>query len=252
MLGGVLPRRRRSLAALLLVSALTLTGCGSAPGTIGPSGVDELTIPTPSPNPADFVEGVDNRWLPLPVGARWTYRVDHDAVPDAGAAVEVVATVPPTTRTIQGVEATELLEEGTAVDGRVVLRARSWYAQDRLGNVWLLAQRLDRPESGEPAVAWSAGTAGAEAGLAMPASPRTGDGFLMMRQPGVREQRATVGSVSDAIQLPDGPAADVVVLDVETEGHASTRAYAPGVGLALLDDVEDRWVLVAADLPERG
>ena len=43
--------------------------------TIGPSGVDGLTIPTPTPDPADFVDVVDNPWLPLVADSVWTYAV---------------------------------------------------------------------------------------------------------------------------------------------------------------------------------
>ncbi len=50
--------------AVLLVLAV-LAGCGSAPKEIDPTGVDGLVIPTPDPDPTDFVEGVDNRYLPL-------------------------------------------------------------------------------------------------------------------------------------------------------------------------------------------
>ncbi|MFC6344343.1 hypothetical protein ACFP8W_20335, partial [Nocardioides hankookensis] len=63
----------RALVAIAL--ALSLAACGSASVSSPPSGIDELTIPTPSPDPHDFVDGVDNPWLPLPPGRTWTYDV---------------------------------------------------------------------------------------------------------------------------------------------------------------------------------
>src|SRR3954452_23003467 len=70
---GVRVARATVLAALL---AAPLTACGASPTTLGPSGVDGLTIPTPSPDPADFGDGVANPWFPLAAGTVWTYRRD--------------------------------------------------------------------------------------------------------------------------------------------------------------------------------
>ena len=60
-----------------LLSALLVSGCGAAgqanPTEIGPQGVDELVIPTPNPDRDDFVDVVDNPWLPLEPGTVWTY-----------------------------------------------------------------------------------------------------------------------------------------------------------------------------------
>ena len=66
-------RGRRWYVALALMAALGVGGCGDASPESPPSGVDELVVPTPSPDPADFVTGVDNPWLPLAPGASWTY-----------------------------------------------------------------------------------------------------------------------------------------------------------------------------------
>lgn len=62
------------LLVFLLLAALSLTGCVGPPPSIDPSGVDELQIPTPAPDPADFVATVDNAWFPLAPGSVWTYR----------------------------------------------------------------------------------------------------------------------------------------------------------------------------------
>ena len=48
----------------VLLVALLAFGCGTASEPSPPSGVDELTIPTPSVDPGDFVERIDNPWLP--------------------------------------------------------------------------------------------------------------------------------------------------------------------------------------------
>ena len=64
------------------------SGCSPRPATAParaarprstPSGVDGLVVPTPAADPGDFVDGVDNPWLPLVPGHRcWTYRATGD------------------------------------------------------------------------------------------------------------------------------------------------------------------------------
>src|SRR6476659_2633074 len=75
---------RRGLAAAPALAVVVLgqrlaSGCAGGPPTVPPSGVDELTIPTPFPQPDDFVDRVDNPWFPLRPGTTWTYRETGDA-----------------------------------------------------------------------------------------------------------------------------------------------------------------------------
>jgi hypothetical protein len=169
--------RRRAAAALVLPGVLALTGCGfGAPRAAPPSGVDGLEVPTPAPDPADFVARVDNPWLPLAPGSRWTYRSSD------GRTVEV--SVPGTTR-VAGVEATAVETVERSRRGRVVEQSTSWFAQDRAGNVWHL---------GEEGV-WRTGEDGALAGLAMPATPRVGDGFVQEQAAGVALDESRVLAV---------------------------------------------------------
>ena len=68
--------------------------------------------------------------------------------------------------------------------GRTVV---DWYAQDERGNVWWFGREG----------VWRAGTDGAEAGLAMAAAPRVGDGYRMAYEPGVVEDTAEVLEADD-------------------------------------------------------
>lgn len=198
-------RGRASVGALVL--ALALTGCGSVSEEYEIAGIDELEIPTPSPDPEDFVATVDNPWLPLEDGAEWTYDVD-DGVQGGRATV----TVEPSTLRLGGVAVTVVRTE-TLIGKGPATEMVDYYAQDRDGNVWWFGRQG----------VWDVEVAGAEAGLAMPADPRVGDGWRLALLEGVVEDRATVESIEDG----------QVVLRVESElrGVVVQRTYEKGVGL---------------------
>lgn len=170
------------LAAVVLL-ALVLGGCagfGGGPRAYPPTGIDGLTIPTPSPRGSDFVAVVDNPWFPLRVGHRWVYGVSQPA----GTRVVTV-----TGRgRVDGVSTTRVTvrsSTGETVDD---------YAQDRSGNVWWFGHHGGG--DGDPSVDWAAGVDGAQAGLVMPAHPRLGDGFRMALKEGRAEDLAEVVAVS--------------------------------------------------------
>jgi len=171
MLGSM---RGRALIAAAFLTFLA-AGCGTASAPSAPAGVDELVVPTPSPDPEDFVPGVDNPWFPLPPGRTWTYSVADVA---GSHRLRVAVADGPE---IAGVATTARV---AAEQGRTVT---DWYAQDRDGNVWWFGRRG----------VWRAGEDGAEAGLAMPATPRVGDGYRTAYAAGVVEDHATVVSLED-------------------------------------------------------
>ena len=231
---------RALVAGVLVLLGGTTTACSTGlPPTLGPSGVDGLTIPTPSPDPADFVAGVDNPWFPLAQGTTWTYRV-YDA---AGRATERVTVLPGTTA-VDGVAATTLRATTTLPGGRVLGTVDRWYAQDRAGNVWWLGQRVSGRAEGLRS--WRAGLRGARAGLAMAATPRLGDGYVETDAPGALRLDAEVLTVNGERSGPRGSYDHLVVVAVGTPGlRATTREfYARGIGLVSSSSV-------APDITER-
>lgn len=205
--------RRRWLIAAAAVLAMAASGCGSASPPSPPSGVDGLVIPTPEPDPADFVATVDNPWFPLVPGTQWRYDADL-----AAPAPSLTAVVEPGPK-VAGVETTTLVR--TEADG---VETRDHFAQDRDGNVWWFGR------AGE----WRAGEDGAEAGLAMPADPRFGDGFRRRGAPGLAAY-AAVAEVDAEVTVPLGTYRPVVVLEV-TEGATTLReSYARDIGLIQTD-----------------
>lgn len=216
----------------LAVAGLAVTLCGCAgvgqPAPYDSPGINGLVIPTPSVAPDDFVEVVDNPWLALEPGATWSYDVVQS---DGGIDSEVgsiEAEVLDSTTDVAGLSATAVTTS-TEVDGERVEVTR-FYAQDDDGNVWLVG--LDAL----PGVSWRAGEDGAEAGLAMPADPRLGDGWLTYRL-------ADGDGASTAIeeQTPD-------LVQTRDEAATTTRnVYEKGVGLVGVADVDAGWTAELRD-----
>jgi hypothetical protein len=219
-------RVRRAGVALIVLLAVGLgaAGCGSSSELSPPSGVDELVVPTPSPDPRDFVAGVDNPWFPLPPGTVSEFSLTGPEGPG-----DVTVTVGEATREVAGVETTEVTTSMRA--GTFSGDHTDFYAQDRAGNVWWFGR------DGE----WAAGADGAQAGLVMPATPRVGDGFLLALLDGEVEDRAEVVSVDGTFDASPVRRDHLVVLAVSSEldpGTVQQRFYARGVGLVHAGNVE--------------
>lgn len=211
------PAARTVVGAVL--GSVLVTGCGSASEPSPPTGVDELTIPSPSLDPDDFGDEVDNPWLPLEPGSEWVYR-------SAVTGTDVIATVAvlEETREIQGVTATAVRTTVDRGRGAVDEGTVDWFAQDDAGNVWHVA------EEGR----WEAGADGAEAGLAMPARPRVGDGYRTELAAGVAEGRAQVVALDSSASTPYGDLTDLLETEVTSlldPVVVQRLFYARGIGL---------------------
>ncbi len=219
------------------MSSLLLAGCGAAPEQIQSSGIDELVIPLDRPRADDFVDEIDNPFLPLTPGNAWVYT---SSAPPTGAGVELLATVMVSDETavIEGIDTTLVRESvgsrnGDRV-GRVFAKVERWFAQDRRGNVWLFGETITPYDGGFViARSWRAGVNGARAGLAMAAVPRVGDGYLRSAAPGVVEERVRVLGLEGTAAVPFGDYTDLVELELDSQSEpADSRVvrYARGVG----------------------
>ncbi len=120
----------------------------------------------------------------------------------------------------------------TDVDGETTDETR-YYAQDDAGNVWLVGVDSDT------GLAWRAGVDGAEAGLAMPADLRLGDGWLTYRVPNLLEASTMVEDVSrEMVQTREAAGG---------EADATRRVYESGAGLVSIEDLDAGWQAVLAD-----
>jgi hypothetical protein len=215
---------------------LLLAGCsGSAEPPIDPGDGGEYQVTV---EPADFVTGIDNQWLPFTPGSRWVYEsVGGEEV----ERIEVV--VLEETREVMGVPAT-VVRDTVTVDGELVEDTFDWYAQDTEGNVWYMGEETAEYENGEvvsTAGAWEAGVDGALPGIAMLADPAVGEAYRQEYYPGEAEDMAEVVGVGVSEEMADRAFDDLVVIEEWTPLEAEVieeKSYARGVGVVLEEVVE--------------
>ncbi|NYG60208.1 hypothetical protein BJ980_003131 [Nocardioides daedukensis] len=228
-----MPANRTRVPALALAAVLAgavLTGCGSAPERIDPSGVDGLVIPAPEIDTHDFDDPRANDWFPLEPGSVSLFRHEGETL-----ATETELSVLDDDLVIAGVATTPIRTVVRSAD-EVLTETTSWYAADDRGNVWLFGQEVTALVDGRPKVqsSWKAGVGRAEAGLVMPAVPRVGDGFAAGSDKGRPVGRIEVLDLVGSVRVPAGDFEDVVTVSVAQQvlpGITETRSYARDVGL---------------------
>ncbi|MET0902067.1 MAG: hypothetical protein ABWZ52_02405 [Acidimicrobiales bacterium] len=235
--------KRSPWGAAAVAGVLLLSGCGDDDTTTaGPS--PTATQPTepvidpgdggdyaPALDPADFVDGIDNPYLPLIPGTKWVYEGEDD-----GEAERVEVEVLDERREIEGITAT-VVQDTVYVDGELAEDTFDWYAQDKDGNVWYLGEDTHEYEDGvavNAAGAWEYGKDGALPGIVMPAHPEVGDAYRQEYYKGEAEDMGKVleAGVTQEIEL--GTYDDVLVTQDWTPLEPEVveeKSYAPGVGL---------------------
>jgi hypothetical protein len=184
-----------------------------------------------APEAANFVDVIDNPYLPWVVGSRWVYEGEVDGEPER---VEVVVTDGP--KTILGIEATVVRDSVYAGD-ELTEDTFDWYAQDEDGNVWYLGEDTKEYEDGEVVStegSWEAGVDGAEPGIVMPARPTVGHAYRQEYYAGEAEDMAEIIEVGGTVDVPAGHYEDVVTTKDWTPLEPDVienKQYAPGVGV---------------------
>jgi len=253
--------RRRSLVRTTMVATgLTvigaLTACGDdddtqsagtsgtepadATATTGAGAAGEPVIDpgdgghyAPDIEAADFVEGVDNPYLPLTPGAQWVYEGESE-----GETERTEVTVTDEHKEVMGVAAI-VVRDTVTVDGEVAEDTRDWFAQDRTGNVWYLGEDSAEYEDGEITStegSWEAGVDGALPGIVMPADPAVGDAYRQEYYEGQAEDLGQVLRLDGTATVPAGQYRDLLVTEewnpLEPE-VVEEKSYARGIGLVL-------------------
>jgi hypothetical protein len=206
----------------------------TAPSTAAPA---PPTAPTAANGPARFVATVDNPFLPLVPGTRFTYQ---SRTPDG--LERTVVEVTRDTRTITGAPCVVVRDTVTR-GGQPVEDTVDWFAQDGDGNVWYFGEDTKEYENGRVARtegSWEAGVDGAQPGIVMEAHPKVGDTYRQEYYRGHAEDRADVLSLTATATVPFGAQQDLVQtkdytpLEPDVVEH---KYYARGVGLVLEVDV---------------
>jgi hypothetical protein len=163
----------------------------------------------PEIDPAQFVDVIDNPYLPYAVGSRWVYEGQSE-----GEMERIEVEVLDETREVMGITAT-VVRDTVYVDGEMVEDTYDWFAQDADGNVWYLGEDTREFEDGvavNAAGAWEAGIDGALPGIVMPAEPQVGDAFRQEYYPGEAEDMGEITEVGVARSIGLGDYDDVVVM----------------------------------------
>jgi hypothetical protein len=234
--------------ALALLAAPVACGDDSSDGTdaggTGSTGADAAgtTAPAepvidpgdgghyqPQVDPADFVDAIDNPYLPLVPGTSWTYEGVDD-----GEAQHNEVVVTDDHRTVMGISAV-VVHDTVSVDGKVIEDTYDWYAQDGDGNVWYLGEASTAYEDGTSTTegSWEAGVDGALPGIVMPADPAKGDAYRQEYLKGEAEDMAEVTKVGTTAEVTAGRYDDVIVTREWTPLEPDVveeKRYAPGVG----------------------
>jgi hypothetical protein len=207
---------------------------------------------SPDIDPAEFVEVIDNHYLPLVPGTTFHYEGEVE-----GEALTSTYEVTTETREVMGVTCV-VVRDTVSVEGEVVEDTYDWFAQDKEGNVWYFGEVSQDIEDGEVVStegSWEAGVDGAMPGILVPGDPKVGDVFWQEYAVGIAEDKGEVIETGASLELPFGTFDDVLVikewnpLEPEVIEH---KYYAPGVGMILSEAIQgedERVELVGIDEP---
>jgi hypothetical protein len=255
------PKEVAMKAAVIMSTGLALAVVVAAAAGAGSHGAT-CTVPRGSErvhlDPADFTTRIDNPWWPMRPGSRWVYR---ETDPE-GTKQRVVVTVTRKTKLIANGVRARVVRDVVTEGGEPVEVTDDWYAQDRCGNVWYLGEATAEYENGKvvsTAGSFEAGVDGAQAGVIMPAAPRTGMRYRQEYAKGEAEDRAEVVSHREQVEVPFGYFRTGKVLQTRDLNPLSPKVleykfYARGVGPVLAIGVSggsDREELIALRKEER-
>jgi len=179
---------------------------------------------------------IDNEWLPLKPGTRWTW--EGTTVDDEGAEEPhtIIFTVTDLTKEIDGIRTLVCCDRDFA-DGELEETELVFFAQDKAGNVWHLGQYPEEYDEKEfvAAPTWIHGINDGKAGIMMKAKPKLGSpsysqGLSLSTN---WTDRAVVFQVGQKTTVPFGTFEDVLVMqewDQEEPESRQLKYYARGVG----------------------
>jgi hypothetical protein len=191
----------------------------------------------------DRSTNIDNKWLPLRPGYRWTL-TGFTGEQKKRVPRKVVMTVTDLTKVIDGVR-TVVVWETDHRGGKMVESELIFFAQDNPGNVWLLGEYVETYEDEDlvGGQAWLSGLEGSRAGIMMKAEPRPGTPSYSAGYappPYNWTDRSKVEKISPKVCVPQGCHEQVLVIAESSRKEGpdaeQLKHYASGVG-----NIQVRW-----------
>jgi hypothetical protein len=213
---------------MLDASASASSPAASRPGSIIDPGDGRYA---PVVDPAQFVDRIDNPYLPLLPGTRWVYEGGSGRRKE-----RTVVTVLDDRRLVMGIRAV-VVRDVVSLRDQLIEDTYDWFAQDRAGNVWYLGEKVKNYRNGklvDSRGSWEAGVDGALPGIVMPASPRVGDAYRQEYYPGEAEDMFEIIHVGRRAVVPAGNFSDVLVTKDWNPLEPKVieqKSYARGVGM---------------------
>jgi hypothetical protein len=225
--------------------AMLSAGCGGddePPRAAAPQ--DEASFPPamspyePVIDPADFVEGIDNPYLPFEPGTTYVYEVVAE-----GERERDVITVTNRTKEVMGVTTT-VVRDQVFVAGELAEDTFDWFAQDRQGNVWYLGEDTKEYEKGKVVStegSWEAGVDGALPGIIMLGDPKIGSSYRQEYYPGHAEDFGTVVAIGKQVTVPYGTFNDCLEIRdwSALSSDREAKFFCPEVGFLVLEVESD-------------
>lgn len=185
-------------------------------------------ISVPPFDPANFVRGIDNPYLPLTPGVTYFSESPDGAENDAFKVTHK-------TKTILGV--TCIVVEHTAYeDGEIVEIALDYFAQDKDGNVWYFGEFVRNFVDGKVVNndgTWLSGVDGAAPGIFMLANPQVGDEYDQENAPGIAEDHAKIVDLDAPVNVPYGASGPALKTEETTPLEPDlleNKFYVQGIG----------------------
>ena len=216
---------------------LVLVGCLALSGVVMTQGGTEKKWE--DFNPANFTASsstIDNAWMPLKPGTRFTY--NGNTIEDDGSSVphRVVINVTDLTKVIGGIRSVATWDLDYS-DGELVEAELAFFAQDKNGNVWRMGEYPEEYEGGKfiAAPAWIHGFEDARAGIMMQANPQPKTpSYSQGWGPAVNwTDRGKVDQVGQKTKVPAGAYENVIVIAETSASEPDAeqlKYFAKGVG----------------------
>ena len=228
---------KTNLKAVFFIFVISfMWGCSSSTGG---SHVD--TTYNPAIDPANFVTGVDNQYMPLVPGQTFHYL---NTITEGTTTTEqdIALTTMLDTKVILGVTCVVVHDLVTMHGTNTILEdTYDWYAQDKDGTVWYFGEDTKSYDNGVgPANtegSWEAGVNNAKPGIVMHGHPEDHINVVYRQEylPGVAEDKAEVLSVLESATVPyrTEPFTNCVMTkdysDIEPD-VVEHKYFAPGIG----------------------